>query len=203
MKLLHNSLAGAPSTRHGNQSVLVVLVAVVFASSVILTAAGRSQASLQAAHQDIREIFLSVPIPQNYLEYFAVAKVLGDSRQRKVLLEKTDFTLGDNVLDVPTGYLRIDFQIPTEDEPSPRRIVVTYFTKGNGDRLVVVQLEVNDHPDPELWDAFYLVANGTYTLQQDSQVLPPIASSAISGQSVNARQGGQRICKVIGRCQLS
>ncbi len=68
----------------------------------------------RAGHQDIREIFLNVPIPQDELESYQVAEVLGDSGQRKLLLDKTDFTLGDNVLDQPNGYLRINFMVSSE-----------------------------------------------------------------------------------------
>jgi len=162
MNLVHNKLRRAPFI-------------VGFTAGVILTAAGGPQPRMRFAEPDIRETFLSVPISQEDLEYFEVAREISDSGQRKALLEKTDFTSGDNVLDVPNGYLRIAFTITPEDNPRRRQIVVTYFTKRNRDRLVVVQLARYEYPDPDLGDGFYLFANAKYTQQQASQYLPPIS----------------------------
>ena len=165
------------NAHRGYQFLLAILMALAFAPTLI--AVGPPQTRTRAAQPDIREIFLSLPIPQADLEEFQVAQALSDPGHRKMLLEKTDFTAGDNVLDVPNGYLRIDIPIRLEGdgegEPRLRRIVVTYFAKANGDRLVVVQLgNLYEYPDPILVDSYYLLAKGTYTRQEDSQHLPPI-----------------------------
>jgi hypothetical protein len=178
MKPIHNTLREA---RHSvaTSLLLAILIAAIFASLPIPTAAGRSQVPTRGAQPDIREIFLSLPFAKDDLEEFQVAQALSDPGQRKALLEKTDFSAGDNVLDPPNGYLRIDIPIRLEGdgegEPRLRRIVVTYFSKANGDRLVVVQLgNLYEYPDPIFVDSYYLLAKGTYMRQEDSQHLPPI-----------------------------
>jgi hypothetical protein len=170
-------LCEAPSV--GRNLLLAILIAAVFASLPIPTAAWGTQTRTGAAQPDIREIFLSLPFSRDDLEEFQVAQALSDPGQRKALLEKTDFTSGDKVLDVSNGYLRIDIPIRLEGDgegdPRLRRIVVTYFAKTNGDRLVVVQLgNLYEYPDPILVDSYYLLAKGTYTRQEDSRYLPPI-----------------------------
>jgi hypothetical protein len=176
MKPIHSTPREAPPPVAAN---LLPVVLIIFASLPIPTAAGRSQAGTRAAQPDIRDVFLSLPFSKHDLEEFQVARALSDPGQRKALLEKTDFTSGDNVLDVPNGYLRMDIPIRLEGDgegdPRLRRIVVTYFSKANGDRLVVVQLgNLYEYPDPILVDSYYLLAKGTYMRQEDSQHLPPI-----------------------------
>jgi hypothetical protein len=179
MKPIHNRLCEARPSVAANL-LLAILIAAVVACLPIPAAAGSTRTRTGAAQPDIRDIFLSLPFAKDDLEEFQVAQALSDPGQRKALLEKTDFTAGDNVLDVPNGYLRIDIPIRLEGDgegdPRLRRIVVTYFSKANGDRLVVVQLgNFYEYPDPVLVDSYYLLAKGTYTRQEDSQSLPPIS----------------------------
>jgi hypothetical protein len=125
--------------------------------------------------QDIREIFLSVPVPKSYLDEFA--ELLGDRAQRTALLDKTDFGADKNVLDIPNGYLRFDTEFHTKQgNTSEIRTVVTYFARQNGNRLVVIQTtDLYNYPDPVVVNGFYLLANGKYTAQEASQYLPPIS----------------------------
>jgi hypothetical protein len=92
-------------------------------------------------------------------------------------LQKTDFTKGKSALDIPNGYLRLETDIQNSaGYTSQIRIVVTYFTKSDGNRLVVLQLgDLSDYPDPLFVDTFYTLANGKFTEQQASRYLPPIS----------------------------
>ena len=124
---------------------------------------------------DIREIFLTVPVPKSGLDEFA--ELLGDPAQRKSLLDKTDFGADKNALDIANGYLRLETEFHgREGYASQIRIVVTYFTMQNGSRLVVIQTtDLYNYPDPVVVDGFYLFANGKYTAQEASRYLPPIS----------------------------
>jgi hypothetical protein len=144
------------------------------ASGSMAAGASRGNALWQASPRDIRDIFLSVPLPANDLEIFQ--GVFADAAHRKELLQKTDFTSGKSVLDIAGGYLRIEASVKNDaGSDSQISIVLTYFTKGNSDRLVVLQLgDLSDYPDPVLIDTFYLLAAGQYTEEPASNYLPPI-----------------------------
>ena len=162
-----------------SRSFLGIVAALIIA--IIIPAATRSSNAAgpelvtDAAEQDIREIFLTVPVPKSGLDEFA--ELLGDRAQRKALLEKTDFTSDKNALDIANGYLRIETEFRgKEGYTSEIRTVVTYFTSHNGDRLVVIQTtDLYNYPDPVVVDGFYLLANGKYTAQEASRYLPQIS----------------------------
>jgi len=124
---------------------------------------------------DIREIFLTVPVPKSGLDEFA--ELLGDRAQRKALLDTTDFGAEKNALDIANGYLSIETEFHgKEGYAAEIRVVVTYCTSHNGDRLVVIQTtDLNNYPDPVVVDGFYLLANGKYTAQEASRYLPQIS----------------------------
>ncbi len=57
MNVIHDKLRLPTSTRSGNQLLLVVLIAVVFAASVILTASGRSRPRCERMGEPVIRIF--------------------------------------------------------------------------------------------------------------------------------------------------
>jgi hypothetical protein len=153
---------------------IVATSIIVISTTMSPSRANAPAPGTNAADQDIREIFLTVPVPKSGLDEFA--ELLGDRAQRKALLEKTDFTSKKNALDIANGYLLIETEFHgKEDYAAEIRVVVTYFTSHNGDRLVIIQTtDLNNYPDPVVVDGFYLLANGKYTAQEASRYLPPI-----------------------------
>ena len=169
------------------RQLLVSLIGAILSTGLVAAFGATSEAQSPATQPDIREIFLTVPPPEGDLsawQYVSVpdyfAELLSDVGRRKALLEKTDFTSDKNILDIPNGYLRIEtvfeFRRDNEDYKSAIRIVVTYFTKRNGDRLVVIQMtDLYNYPDPVIAHGFYLLVDGKYTKQKASQCLPAIS----------------------------
>src|SRR5215471_3521810 len=155
------------------RQLLVSVIGAILATGLV-AGFGATAEARTPAQQDIREIFLTVPVPVSDLTEFA--KLLGSAAQRKALLEKTDFTSDKNVLDIPNGYLRIETLFEDGEYKSEIRIVVTYFTRQDGGRLVVIQVtNLYNYPDPVVVDGFYLLADGKYTKQEPSQCLPVIS----------------------------
>jgi hypothetical protein len=156
------------------RQLLVSVIGAILATGLLAGFGATAEARTPAIQQDIREIFLTVPVPESDLTEFA--KLLGSAAQRKALLEKTDFTSDKNVLDIPNGYLRIETLFEDEEYKSEIRIVVTYFTRHDGGRLVVIQVtNLYNYPDPVVVDGFYLLGDGKYTKQEASQCLPVIS----------------------------
>src|SRR5215471_1578578 len=155
--------------------VAALIIAIIIPVATRSSNAAGPDPVTDAAEQDIREIFLTVPVPKSGLDEFA--ELLGDPAQRKALLDKTDFGADKNALDIANGYLRLETEFHgREGYASQIRIVVTYFTMQNGSRLVVIQTtDLYNYPDPVVVDGFYLFANGKYTAQEASRYLPPIS----------------------------
>lgn len=131
---------------------------------------------LQSDPKDIRDIFLTVPAPQNADDLFS--DVIGDLTQRKRALVSPDFAKGKSVLDIPNGYLKIDVTRSGTGSAAGRHgvLVLTSFTKRNRDRLVVLQMQnLTDYPDPVATDYFYRLSAGIYNETSASDCLPPIS----------------------------
>ncbi|HEY6333712.1 MAG TPA: hypothetical protein VI756_30625, partial [Blastocatellia bacterium] len=126
--------------------------------------------------KDIREVFLTFPAPPNLDDLFA--DFIGDSTQRKLLLQRTDFSRSKSVLDIPNGYLKVEIAHAGAGSSADRRgsIILTSFTKRNQDRLVVLQLtNLTDYPDPVSTDYFYRLSDGIYKAASSSDFLPALS----------------------------
>jgi len=154
-----------------------MLVAVPGAIGV--TGLGGLGLNLAAASQnqpkDISEIFLTLPAPDTVDDLFA--DLIRDTASRKSLLDHTDFSKGNSILDIPNGYLKIAILKRGSASAADWRgaLVVTSFSKRDHDRLVVLQFSnFTDHPDPVVDDHYYSLSGATYRPEKASSILPEI-----------------------------
>lgn len=160
------------------QALLIVYAAVCAAAAGVVAAhSGRARPARQAAPGDVREIFLTLPYPahpepDSVGEYYA--EFMDTPEKRRRLLEHPFAKPGEyeNTLDPANGYLRVNL-----NDNWGQYATVTYFTRADGSRLVVLQLGLENHVefDPHTEDYFYtLTPDGRYTEVAASDVLPPI-----------------------------
>lgn len=130
----------------------------------------------QSQPKDIREIFLTLPAPDNVDDLFG--DLIRDTASRKGLLDRADFSNGNSILDIPNGYLKIAVLKRGSGSAADRRgaIVVTSFSKRNRDRLVVLQFSnFTDYPDTVVDDHFYSLSAAGYKHEEAGSVLPRLS----------------------------
>lgn len=170
--------------RAGTLLIIFAALCAAVASSVPARSA-RAVGATQAPPRDVREIFLTLPFPahpspDSVAEYYA--EFIDTLEKRRRLLEQPYTKPGEyeNTLDLANGYLRLNL-----NDNWGQYATVTYFTRADGTRLVVLQLGLENQVeyDPHTEDYFYtLTADGRYAEVAASDVLPPITFEDFWGE---------------------
>ena len=137
----------------------------------------RSEAEMRAEPRDIREIFLTLPFPakpekDSLAEYYAGYIDTHDKRLKIIENPFSNYSNYPNIFDLAHGYLRLNLW----NEPG-QYIILTYFMKSNHERVVVLQLVLENgvERDPHTEDYFYtLAADGSYEQEPGERYLPRI-----------------------------
>lgn len=165
----------------------VFLLSIIICGMVTLSPSEGAATQKTASPADIREMFLTIPYPTN-IERGATAEKYGLQNEevfarhfktesaRRVLLAHTDFTKGTSVLDVPGGYIKVGIDEQGSSGEDNVFLLITYFNKADGARLVVLQLGDYNSPDerPITNNFFYMLDGGRYTQQPSAHFLPPL-----------------------------
>jgi hypothetical protein len=140
--------------------------------------AARTEAQMRAGPRDIREAFLAVPFPEvDFIDnQIPLDSTLATYARRRAVLNAALARGGPNVLDLRNGYLklRLPSEIPGDDS---LELVMTYFNRDDGRRLVVMQAARLDPDSGEpRWsiDHFWWLAGGSFTPVYWDDVLPAL-----------------------------
>jgi hypothetical protein len=160
----------------------------------------RSRAEIMAGPRDVREVFLALPLPAARAGADPLAYLrgrLGTFERRRAELERL---LRDepeeNVVDSRNGYLKLYF--PREDRPGVD-LTLTYFNQGNGDRLVVLQVQDLAAPLASMRrDYFWALSGGRFTPREAREVLPPVTYADFWGNHPLPRGVGPRFFLDLG-----
>jgi hypothetical protein len=138
-------------------------------------AGARAQAA-PAAPRDVREVFLALPVPAAAPGRPLLSRVAPLLATRQLRQAAWDRAVADgpgrSFLDTRNGYLTLCvMRAPGAD--CVTNLVMTYFVKANGERLVVVQ--VDDPMKMRAEDHFWTLAGGRFTPVDGARFLPALA----------------------------
>lgn len=160
-------------------NVMVVILA--------LTAGGVGEAAGQGP-RDVGETFLELPLPQVFAHRPVLARLaprLDTRAERQALLElarsRNDF---DNVVDARNGYFTVLLPRETPDAYENQRVVLTYFVRADGGRLVVLQLRAfdSDADWPGVEDYFWTISpGGSWMPVNERSVVPALGYAEFWG----------------------
>ena len=154
--------------------VWLIFLAVFCSGATIYQVIGqtsRTDQEIKSDPKNIREIFLTVPWPKAEKDSVtgqAIEKV-GDFDHRRMLVDKIEPGKGNSVIDHANGYLRIDLD-------QSLYVVMTYFQKSGGERLVVLQIADSNTPNlnPITDNYLFTLDHGNYTPELLTAYLPKI-----------------------------
>lgn len=119
--------------------------------------------------KNIREIFLTVPWPKGEKDSFAetMREKVGGPDHRQRLVDQVTSGNDKSIIDLANGYLKIDLG---EGE----YLVMTYFQKSDGNRLVVLQVADTNTPNLNAMTENYLftLSGSSYKAETLSTYLP-------------------------------
>ncbi len=149
------------------------------AVSIVLLLCGNGPAGAQArgapgaAPRDIREVFLALPVPAaapGRPLLSRVAPLLATRELRAAMLARgLAAGPGKAFVDARNGYLELCVAGPDAAD-CVSRMLLTYFVRSNGERLVVMQVEAPSAMRTE--DHFWTLAGSRFTPVDGARLLP-------------------------------
>jgi len=136
----------------------------------------RTEAQVRADPRDIREVFLAVPLPVVDWadDYFPLDSALATYARRRAVLDQALARGEPNVLDARNGYLRLRLAADPLACDS-LELVMTYFNREDGRRLVVMQTLSYPGGGQRSDDHFWTLApGGRFTPVHWTEVVPEI-----------------------------
>ena len=173
-------------------------------SAVLLLWGGSAGAQARAAPagaapRDVREVFLALPVPPaapsrpllSRVAPLLATRELREAAWERALAEEPSRAF----LDTRNGYLTLCvLRVPGAD--CVTNLVMTYFVRANGERLVVVQ--VDDPMRMRTEDHFWTLAGGRFTPADPARFLPDLTYADFWGDQPLPRGMTPRFFREMG-----
>jgi len=167
-------------------------------------AGARAQAA-PAAPRDVREVFLALPVPAvspGRPLLSRVAPLLATRALRQAAWERgLSAGPGRAFVDTRNGYLELCVLRPSTTTDCVSSVVLTYFVRGNGERLVVMQVGAPSAMRTE--DHFWTLAGSRFTPVDGARLLPALTYADFWGDHPLPRGMSPGFLRELGALTIS
>jgi hypothetical protein len=167
--------------------------------------ASAQAATTGAAPRDVREVFLALPVPAAAAGRPLLSRVapLLTTRQLRAAAWERGLAAGPGraFLDTRNGYLELCVLRPPATTDCVSSIVLTYFVRADGQRLVVMQ--VDDPSGMRTEDHFWTLAGSRFTPADGARLLPDLTYADFWGDQPLPRGMSPGFLRELGALTIS